>query len=94
MCLMSTETTRLIREGGTEVGEEGDYIYLSLHCHHHHNSCIKMGINESHFNVSLIVMDKDNVVFFLSWFLCCRLFSFTVSLLQTLFLGAYNYAMC
>ena len=21
--------------GGTEFGEEGDYIYLSPHCHHH-----------------------------------------------------------
>ena len=60
---MSTGTTRLIREGGMEVGEEGDYIYiyLSLHHHHQHDSCIKMGSDESHFNVSLIVRDKDNV---------------------------------
>ena len=41
-----------------EVGEEGDYIYLSLHCHHQNDSCIKMGGNESYFNVSLIVRDK------------------------------------
>ena len=43
-----------------EVGEEGDYIYIyiSLHCHHQSDSYIKMGINESHFNVSLIVRDK------------------------------------
>ena len=41
-----------------EVGEEGDYIYLSLHCHHQNDSCIKMGGNESCFNVSLIVRDK------------------------------------
>ena len=34
-------------------GGEGDfiYIYLSLHCHHHNDSCIKMGSDESHFNV-------------------------------------------
>ena len=50
--------------GGMEVGEEGDslslslyiyiYIYISLHCHHQNDSCIKMGSDESHFNVSLI----------------------------------------
>ena len=33
-------------------------MYLSLHCHHMYDSCIKMGSNESHFNVSLIVRDK------------------------------------
>ena len=36
-----------------EVGEEGDYIYLSLYCHHRNDSCIKMGSDESHFNVSV-----------------------------------------
>ena len=38
-----------------EVGEEaGDYIpYLSLHCHHQNDSCIKMGSDESHLNVSV-----------------------------------------
>ena len=41
-----------------EVGEEGDYIYISLRCHHQNDSCIKMGSNKSHFNVSLIVRDK------------------------------------
>ena len=34
------------------------YIYLSLHCHQQNGSCIKMGSDESHFNVSLIVRDK------------------------------------
>ena len=54
---MSTETIRLIREGeGMQVVEE-DYI-LSLHCHHRNDFCIKMGSDESHFNVSLIVRDK------------------------------------
>ena len=33
-------------------------IYLSLHCRHHNDSCIKMGSDESDFNVSLIVRDK------------------------------------
>ena len=40
-----------------EVGEEGD-LHPSLHCHHQNDSCIKMGSDESHFNVSLIVRDK------------------------------------
>ena len=31
--------------GGREI------IYLSLHCHHQNDSCIKMGSDESHFNV-------------------------------------------
>ena len=45
--------------GGTEVGEEGDYIvYLSLHCHRQNDSCVKIGCDESHFTVSLVVMDK------------------------------------
>ena len=36
-----------------EVGEEGDYICLSLHCHHQNDSCFKMGSDESQFNVSV-----------------------------------------
>ena len=36
----------------------GEIIYLSLHCHNQNDSCIKMGSDESHFNVSLIVRDK------------------------------------
>ena len=40
-----------------EVGER-EIIYLSLHCHHQNDSCIKMGSDDSHFNVSLIVRDK------------------------------------
>ena len=30
-----------------------EIIYLPLHCHHQNDSCIKMGSNESHFNVSV-----------------------------------------
>ena len=35
-----------------EVGER-EIIYLSLHCHHQNDCCIKMGSDESHFNVSV-----------------------------------------
>ena len=41
-----------------EVGGEGDHIYLSLHYYHKNDSCITMGSEESHFNVSVIVRDK------------------------------------
>ena len=37
-----------------ELGKR-EITYLSLHCHHQNDSCIKMGSDESHFNVSLIV---------------------------------------
>ena len=33
-------------------------MYLVLHCYHQNDSCIKMGSDESHFNVSLIVRVK------------------------------------
>ena len=33
-------------------------MYLSLHCHHQNDPCIKMGSDESHFNLSLTVRDK------------------------------------
>ena len=39
-----------------EKGRE--IIYQSLHCHHQNDFCIKMGSDESHFNVSLIVRDE------------------------------------
>ena len=35
------------------MGEEGDYIYLSLHCHDQNDFCIKVGSDESHLNVSV-----------------------------------------
>ena len=37
---------------------EREIIYLSLHCHHQNDSCIKMGSDESHFKVALIVRNK------------------------------------
>ena len=41
--------------GGQGYGGWGerDIIYLSLHCHHQNDSCIKTGSDESHFNVSV-----------------------------------------
>ena len=40
--------------GGEEVWRWGkrEIIYLSLHCHHRIDFCIKMGSDESHVNVS------------------------------------------
>ena len=35
------------------MGGKREIIYLSLHCHHQNDSCIKMGSDESHFNVSV-----------------------------------------
>ena len=45
-------------EGGGEglwrwQGGERDIIYPLLHCHHQNDFCIKMGSDESHFNVSV-----------------------------------------
>ena len=42
-----------------EMGER-KIIYLWLRYHHQNDSCIKMGSDESHFNVSLIVKDKNH----------------------------------
>ena len=50
---------RLIRDGEKGRGEgvwrlgKREIIYLSLHCHHKNDSCIKMGSDESHFYVSV-----------------------------------------
>ena len=38
--------------GGGGAGKR-EIIYLSLHCHHQNDSCIRMGSDESHFNVSV-----------------------------------------
>ena len=38
-------------------GEEGDYIPIATR-HQQNDSCIKMGSDESYFNISLIVRDK------------------------------------
>ena len=34
-------------------GGEREIVHLSLHCHHQNDFCVKMGCNESHFNVSV-----------------------------------------
>ena len=39
--------------GGGGGGGEMGIIYLSLHCHHQNDSCIKIGSDKSHFNVSV-----------------------------------------
>ena len=51
---MSTKSMRLIRDGEKGVWRWGkrEIIYLSLHSHHENDFCIKMGRDESHFNVS------------------------------------------
>ena len=42
--------------GGVQI------LYLSLHCHHQNDSCIKMGSEKSHLNVSLLVMDIECLI--------------------------------
>ena len=46
-----------VGEGAWRCGER-DIIYLTLHCHHQNDSCIKRGTDKSQFNVSFIVRDK------------------------------------
>ena len=41
-----------------EVGGERDYDTYRYTVNHQNDSCIKMGSDESHLNVSLIVKDK------------------------------------
>ena len=58
MVLNVHKTIRLIRDGEKEwkgVWRWGkrEIIYLSIHCHHQNDSHIKMGNDESHFNVSV-----------------------------------------
>ena len=55
---------RLIRDGengGKEVWRLGEreIIYLSLHCHHRNDFCIKVGSDESHFDVSWLLGTKS-----------------------------------
>ena len=38
---------------GVGGGGERETMYLSLHCHHQNDFCIKMGSDESHFDVSV-----------------------------------------
>ena len=43
------------RRGGRGYGGGGgeEIVYLSVHCYHQNDFCIKMGRDESHFNVSV-----------------------------------------
>ena len=44
---------------GTEiVGGGGGRLYLTLHCYHQNDFCIKTGSDESRFNTSLIAKSK------------------------------------
>ena len=45
---------------GTKIAEGGGRgeLYLSLHCHHQNDTCIQMGSDESHLNVSFIARDQ------------------------------------
>ena len=40
----------------------GDYIPIAIYCHHQNDSCIKMGSDESHFDVTLIVRHRHKTV--------------------------------
>ena len=59
-CLTSTETSGLLGTGRRgEAGMElGVGVGVRLYTYHQNDLCIKMGSDESHFNVSLIVRDK------------------------------------
>ena len=46
-----------VKKGVWRWGKK-EIICLSLHCHHQNDFCYKVGNDESHFNVSLIVRDK------------------------------------
>ena len=41
-------------------GRKREIVHLSLHCHHQNDPRIKMGSDESHFNVSLIVRGQSH----------------------------------
>ena len=45
-----------------EVGKEGDYISTYRYTVTTRMTCIKMGSDESHFNVSLVVRDSHKTV--------------------------------
>ena len=53
---MATEALRLMKDGknggkGYRGGGKREIIYLSLQCHHQNDFCIKVGSDESQFNV-------------------------------------------
>ena len=60
LTMFNTELSQKRYWCGLRFQEAGEGVYdiLSLPCHHQNGSCIKMGSNERHFNVSLIVRGK------------------------------------
>ena len=68
-----------------EVGER-EIIYLWLHCHHQNDFCIKMGSEESHFNVSAGSDEQSHrTVSFRSFCFCLMSSDVTVSTNHSLF---------
>ena len=49
---------RGIIPAGTPGGEGREELYLTLHCHHQNDFCIKVGSDENHFKDLLIVKGK------------------------------------
>ena len=64
MVLNITETIRLIWDREKRVWRWGkrEITYLSVHCHLQNDSCVKMGSDESRFNLSLIVRNSHKIV--------------------------------
>ena len=59
--LVVTVYHKVFRDGEKGEGYGGGgrgRLYLSLHCNHQNSSSIKMGSDESRFNISLIVRGK------------------------------------
>ena len=74
--VLNVKTIRLIRDGekggrGYGGGGRGRLYSLAtdLHCHHQNDSCIKIGSDESHFNVS-VGSDGQSSGFLLLLFFC------------------------
>ena len=40
------------------VGRERGKLYITLHCHHHSDSCIERGSDERHLNILSIVRSE------------------------------------
>ena len=47
-------------KGGRGLGGKREIIYLSLHCHHQNDSCIKIGSDESTLTISFI---SQNIIY-------------------------------
>ena len=61
---------------GVRRWEEREILYLSLHCHHQNDFCIKMGSDESHFNVSVVLIGCAILVCGLHLLVDCTFFEF------------------